>query len=96
MSYYSGIDKDTSIHLQRQWTFPAAWGGFYAQADLRRCLTTAPEHSMQRRCLVGGDWRNEIKAGFDIRKFDLSYFNVRSKRNAPYITTQEESSVAYI
>jgi hypothetical protein len=91
MSYYSGIDKDTSAYISSaNWTFLPNGTGveFYAQADPQEMFDNRTRtFNVKGDALWAVDRRNEIKAGFDIRKFDLSYFNVYDpKRNAPYIT----------
>ena len=96
MSYYSGIDKDTSAYISSaNWTFLPNGTGveFYAQADPQEMFDNRTRtFNVKGDALWAVDRRNEIKAGFDIRKFDLSYFNVYDpKRNAPYITDFNKS-----
>lgn len=91
MSYYSGIDKDTSQYLQSSnWTYLPVGTGveFYGKADPVEMFDNRSETFNVKGDVVWAiDKRNEVKAGFDVRKFNLSYLNIYDpKRNAPYIT----------
>jgi hypothetical protein len=91
MSFYSGIDKDTSQYISSaNWTYLPVGTGveFYAQADPPEMTDNRTEtFNLKGDAIWAVDRRNELKAGFDIKKFRLSYFNVYDpKRNAPYVT----------
>jgi outer membrane receptor protein involved in Fe transport len=91
MSYYSGIDKDTSQYIpSSNWTYLPVGTGveFYAQADPVELIDNRSETFNLKGDVVWAiNQSNELKAGFDVRKFNLSYFNVYDpKRTAPYIT----------
>jgi len=104
MSYYSGIDKDTSQYLQSSnWTFVPVGTGveFYAKADPVEMFDNRSETFNLKGDVVWAiDRRNELKGGIDVRKFNLSYLNIYDpKRNAPYITDFTKNPVeaaAYI
>ena len=104
MSYYSGIDKDTSQYLQSSnWIYLPVGTGieFYRTADPVEMFDNRSETFNVKGDVVWAiDKRNEVKAGFDVRKFTLSYLNIYDpKRNAPYITDFTKNPVeaaAYI
>jgi outer membrane receptor protein involved in Fe transport len=90
-SYYSGIDKDTSQYLSSaNWSFLPIGTGieFYQHADPEEMTDNRTKtYNVKGDVVWAVDTRNEVKGGFDLRRFDLSYFDVYDpKRNAPYIT----------
>jgi outer membrane receptor protein involved in Fe transport len=91
LSYYSGLDKDTSQYIpSSNWTYLPVGTGveFYAQADPQELIDNKSEtFNLKGDVIWAIDQHNEVKAGFDVKKFNLSYFNVYDpKRTAPYIT----------
>jgi outer membrane receptor protein involved in Fe transport len=90
-SYYNGIDKDTSqyISIANSTYLPIGTGfEFYQHADPEEMTDNRTEtYNLKGDMVWAVDRHNELKAGFEVRKFDLNYFNVYGpKRNAPYIT----------
>ena len=91
-SYYSGVDKDTSQYLGLdQWSYLTDKGTgfeFYAMRDPIELTDNRTQTFNAKGDLV---WQinksNEIKAGFEVKKHKLKYFDVYDpKRNFPYIT----------
>jgi outer membrane receptor protein involved in Fe transport len=90
-SYYSGIDKDTSLYItaaNREYLPVGTGYEFYAKADPLEIIDNRTSTLNFKGDLV---WQigkaNEVKAGVELKKHHLSYFNIYDpKRNFPYIT----------
>jgi outer membrane receptor protein involved in Fe transport len=94
-SYYSGVDKDTSLYItaaNREYLPVGTGYEFYAKADPLEIIDNRTSTLNFKGDLV---WQigkaNEVKAGVELKKHHLSYFNIYDpKRNFPYITVFEK------
>ena len=91
-SYYSGIDKDTSQYVATgSWQYFRNLGTgfeFYSLADPVEVTDNRTETFNARGDMTWQVGRNnEIRSGFDLKRHNLSYFDVYDpKRLYPYIT----------
>jgi len=94
-SYYSGVDKDTSLYItsaNREYLPFGTGYEFYSHADP---LEITDNHTTTLNFKGDLVWQlgkaNEVKAGIEVKKHHLSYLNVYDpKRNYPYITNFEK------
>lgn len=94
-SYYSGVDKDTSLYItaaNREYLPVGTGYEFYSFADpldITDNRTTTLNFKADLVWQLGS--ANEIKAGLELKKHKLSYLNIYDpKRNFPYITVFEK------
>jgi outer membrane receptor for ferrienterochelin and colicin len=90
-TYYSGLDKDTSLYLPAtQWLWGPQGNGreFWSVADPLEIVNNKTETFDLKADMV---WQlggiNEMKTGVQVKKFNLRYVNIYDPtRDNPYIT----------
>jgi len=90
-SYYSGLDKDTSLYMtSANWEYAPVGTGyeFYGLATPLEITKNRTETFNLKGDMVWQLGRsNEIKSGVEIKKHNLSYLDIYDpKRDHPYIT----------
>jgi len=91
-SYYSGVDKDTSQYIGLgDWSYLPDKGTGFEFYGLRDPIELTDNRTATLNAKIDFVWqlekRHEIKAGFEMKKHNLKYFDVYDpKRNFPYIT----------